>query len=113
MDTPCNYEHLSADELRLLQNMLNTDRKTIDFIESVVSGLDMTERRATAGVLILKIRRMLDRVLSDEMEERRKALAAQAEIGAQLGAPPAAPKLTLVPGAPQDESPTTAVPQEG
>lgn len=83
----CGKEHFSAEELRLLQNVLNTDRKTIDYIEGVVSGLDMTERRASAGVLQMKIRRLLDRELSDEIEARRAQLqATQAAEEAQAAA---------------------------
>lgn len=88
-----SQEKFSAEELRLLQGILTTDRKTIDFIENVVGGTDLTDRRASAGVLILKVRRLLDRELTEEMEQRKRGLEAQQAATA----PPVEPGSSVLP----------------
>lgn len=98
-------EVFTLDELRLLQSMLQTDRKTLDYIEGVVAGTDLTERRAGASILAMKIRRMLDREISADMQARQaeakraaeeagKRQAEEAERARQLAeAPPSAPEI--------------------
>lgn len=100
-------EVLSTHELNLLLNVVALDRKTSDFLEGAVSGVDLTERRALIATLTLKLRVMLQQAVARErraLEEQAQAAQPQPAPQPQppLDAPP--PPLEVPPGDPQPYS---------